>query len=47
VAGRVNKNYLERSLLSMMTTSERQVQTFPYPDNIKEIVLKIARVQLV
>jgi hypothetical protein len=25
VAGRVNKNYLERSLLSMMTTSERQV----------------------
>jgi hypothetical protein len=71
VAGRVDENCLERSLLSMMTTSERRVindanygrnfdtarileilaeygvQTFPRPDNIKAIVLEVARAQLV
>lgn len=71
VAGRVDKNCLERSLLSMMTSTERQVvnaaiygtsfdttrlleiladygvQTFPRPDNIKEVILEVARAELV
>ena len=71
VAGRVDQNCLERSLLSMMTSTERQVvndaiygrnfdtsrlleiladygvQTFPRPDNIKELILEVARAELV
>ena len=71
VSGRVDPKCLERSLLSTMTSTERQVvndaiygrsfdtsrllgiladygvQTFPRPDNIKEIVLEVARAELV